>query len=227
MKKQFYLLWRENKSFFIFVVLMMLFRSALADWNTVPTGSMKPTIIEGDRIAVNKIAYDVRIPFTHISLVTLANPERGDIVVFDSKAADKRLVKRVIGLPGDTVAMNNNQLIINEQLISYAAITYKSNENNRDTANHPTDKIEHLFDLDHSVRLSDSNNHHFANFPPVLIPEGHYLVLGDNRDNSADSRVIGFVPRSEIIGRTRNIVMSFNYDNYYLPRPDRYLEALQ
>ncbi|MES2673159.1 MAG: signal peptidase I [Pseudomonadota bacterium] len=222
MKKQFYLLWRENKSFFIFVVLMMLFRSALADWNTVPTGSMKPTIIEGDRIAVNKIAYDLRIPFTHISLITLANPERGDIVVFDSKAADKRLVKRVIGLPGDTIAMSNNQLIINDQLISYATITNESSE----VASQHIDKIEHLFNTDHSVRLSDLNNHHFANFPPVQVPEGHYLMLGDNRDNSADSRVIGFVPRNEIIGRTRNVVMSFNYDNYYLPRADRYLEAL-
>ncbi len=222
MKNQFFLLWRENKSFFIFVVLMMLFRSAVADWNTVPTGSMKPTIIEGDRIAVNKIAYDLRIPFTHISLITLANPERGDIVVFDSKAADKRLVKRVIGLPGDTVAMNNNQLIINDQLISYDAIT----DNNSDAINQ-NDKIEHLFNIDHRVRINDLNNHHFANFPPVAVPEGHYLMLGDNRDNSADSRVIGFVPRSEIIGRTRNLVMSFNYDNYYLPRSDRYLEALQ
>src|SRR6187402_3582202 len=97
--KTFSVIWKENKSFFIFVVLMLVFRSALADWNTVPTGSMKPTILEGDRIAVNKLAYDLRVPFTAISLLKLADPERGDIVVFESKASAKRLVKRVIGLP--------------------------------------------------------------------------------------------------------------------------------
>ena len=85
------LLWKENKTFVIFITLMLVFRSALADWNTVPTGSMKPTILEGDRIAVNKMAYDLRVPFTTISLIKLADPERGDIVVFDSKASDKRL----------------------------------------------------------------------------------------------------------------------------------------
>lgn len=230
MKQKIYSLWRENKSFCIFVVLMMIFRSALADWNTVPTGSMKPTIIEGDRIAVNKIAYDLRIPFTHISLATFAQPERGDIVVFDSKAADKRLVKRLIGLPGDIVAMNNNQLSINGQLISYDAVAddkYDSTTANSTTTNSTVDKIEHLFNTDHRIRISNPNNHNFANFPPVEVPTNHYLMLGDNRDNSADSRVIGFVPREEIIGRASNLVMSFDYDNYYLPRSNRYLQALK
>src|SRR6478735_9147129 len=94
--------WREYRGFAVFVVLMVIFRSALADWNVVPTGSMKPTIIEGDRILVNKLAYDFKIPLTHISLHKFADPGRGDIVVFDSRAAATRLVKRVIGLPGDT-----------------------------------------------------------------------------------------------------------------------------
>ncbi len=215
MQQQIYSLWRENKSFIVFVTLMLVFRSALADWNTVPTGSMNPTIIEGDRIAINKIAYDLHFPFTHISLIKLGDPERGDIVVFDSKASDKRLVKRVVGLPGDVVAMNNNQLSINGQTITY------------ENTNTASDKFEHLFGITHKIRISDPNNHSFANFPAVVVPADHYLMLGDNRDNSADSRVIGFVPRQEVIGRARNVVMSFNYDNYYLPRSDRYLEALK
>src|SRR5690606_17182877 len=73
-------LWRDNRSLVIFLLLMLLFRSAVADWNEVPTGSMKPTIIEGDRILVNKLAYDLRVPFTHISLLKLADPQRGDII---------------------------------------------------------------------------------------------------------------------------------------------------
>lgn len=212
--KTFSVIWKENKSFFIFLTCMFLFRSAFADWNTVPTGSMKPTILEGDRIAVNKMAYDLRVPFTHISLVKLADPARGDIVVFDSHAADKRLVKRVIGLPGDKVSMINNQLVING-----SALTYEKTRNDGD-------QLEHLFNVTHIIRINTANNHPLANFPEVIVPDGYYLMLGDNRDNSADSRVIGFVPRAEIIGRSRNVVMSFNYDNYYIPRSDRFFTKL-
>lgn len=206
--------WQENKSFIIFLSLMFIFRSACADWNTVPSGSMKPTILEGDRIAVNKLAYDIRIPFTHISLAKLADPARGDIVVFDSKVSDKRLVKRTIGIPGDTVAMVNNQLIVNGKEIQYESTPESS------------DQLEHLFSTTHAVRINNPNNHAFANFPAVVIPEGFYLMLGDNRDNSADSRVIGLVPRDEIIGRSRAVVMSFNYDNFYIPRADRFFKSL-
>src|SRR5437762_1451462 len=105
--------WHEYRTFTLFVILMVIFRSAFADWNTVPTGSMKPTIVEGDRIFVNKLAYDLRVPLTHIPIYKFGDPKRGDIVVFDSKAADTRLVKRVIGLPGDVVEMRNNRLTIN------------------------------------------------------------------------------------------------------------------
>ena len=214
MKQKLRGLWRENKSFFIFICLMFVFRSACADWNTVPTASMKPTILEGDRIAVNKLAYDLRVPFTHISLVKLSDPQRGDIAVFDSKTSAKRLVKRVVGIPGDTVAMVNNQLIINGD-----AIAYEKTASN-------TDQLEHLFNTTHIVRINNSENHSFANFPEVSVPADHYLVLGDNRDLSADSRVIGFVPRNEFAGRSRAVIMSFNYDNFYIPRADRFFKNL-
>lgn len=79
--------WKENKSFLLFIALMFVFRSAVADWNEVPTGSMKPTIVEGDRILVNKLAYDIRVPFTHIPLLKISDPARGDIIIFDSKAS--------------------------------------------------------------------------------------------------------------------------------------------
>ncbi|GGY65007.1 signal peptidase I [Cellvibrio zantedeschiae] len=206
--------WRENKYFLIFLGLMFMFRSACADWNTVPTASMKPTILEGDRIAVNKLAYDLHIPFTHISLVRFADPQRGDIAVFDSKVSDKRLVKRVIGVPGDTVTLINNELTING-----TALQYEKTANN-------TDQIEHLFNTPHIVRINNPENHPFANFPTVIVPAGHYLMMGDNRDLSADSRVIGFVPRDEFVGRSRSVIMSLNYDNFYLPRLDRFFKSL-
>src|SRR5438445_13389852 len=112
MKNRLMKLWQEYRSLVLFVVLMIIFRSALADWNTVPTGSMKPTILEGDRIFVNKLAYDLRIPLTHISIHKFGDPGRGDIVVFDSKAAETRLVKRVIGLPADEGERRSNHLAI-------------------------------------------------------------------------------------------------------------------
>ena len=223
MIKQFWInFWRENKSFVIFLGLMFIFRSACADWNTVPTGSMNPTIIEGDRIAVNKMAYDLRIPFTHISLLKLGDPERGDIAVFDSIVSDKRLVKRVVGVPGDSVAMVNNQLFINGTALEYDKVVEKIIGKTTESI----DQIEYLYNTSHIVRFSRTNNHAFANFPSVIVPAGHYLMLGDNRDKSADSRVIGFVPRNEIVGRSRAVVMSINYDNFYLPRLSRFFKSL-
>src|SRR5678815_1643505 len=99
-------LWRKQiRPIAITILVLTSFRSAIADWNDVPTGSMKPTILEGDRILVNKLSYDLKIPFTRIHLATWADPKRGDIVVFFSPADEIRLVKRVIGLPGDRIEL--------------------------------------------------------------------------------------------------------------------------
>jgi signal peptidase I len=209
--------WREYRGLVLFLVLMTIFRSALADWNVVPTGSMKPTIIEGDRILVNKLAYDVRIPLTHVVLHRFADPKRGDIVVFDSKAADTRLVKRVIGLPGDTVEMKDNRLTINGIDARYADVEY-----GRDA----TFAIESYLGMSHRVELARTGVSRFSTFGPVTVPDGRYLVLGDNRDNSADSRFYGFVPRDEIVGNAKTIVLSLDYDDYYIPRADRFFRAL-
>lgn len=218
-------LWKEQQSFIVFISLMLVFRSAVADWNEVPTGSMKPTIIEGDRIFVNKMAYDLRLPFTHLSLLTIADPARGDIVVFDSVAADNKLVKRVVGLPGDVVAMSDNVLTINGQPLTYrdevstvASAPARTQQNTRV-------KIENLAGREHLITVSETGSR-FSSFAAVTVPSGHYLMLGDNRDNSADSRVIGLVPRAEIVGNANKVVLSFNYDNFYLPRSDRFFHPL-
>ncbi len=216
MKSRLANLYKTNKAFLLFLVLMFAFRSAIADWNDVPTGSMKPTIIEGDRVMVNKMAYDIRLPFTHISLLKMADPQRGDIIVFDSKASDKRLIKRVVGVPGDVVELRSNVLYINNQRLSYQDLN--------DT--HTTsDKIENLLGLEHAIRVKKHGSS-LSSFAPTRVPKHYYLALGDNRDNSADSRVIGFVPRNEIVGQSGHVVMSLNYDNYYLPRADRFFHKL-
>ncbi|NMH66104.1 signal peptidase I [Shewanella sp. SHSM-M6] len=222
---------RDNKGFLLFVGLMCVFRSAVADWNTVPTGSMLPTIVPGDRILVDRLAYDLRLPFTHVSLARLEDPARGDIVVFDSKAADKRLVKRVVGVPGDSVAMNNNRLTINGMALDYGELDGTVSASAAATvagAESPSyvDKRESLLGAAHAIRLMQRSSG-LANFGPVSIPAGYYLALGDNRDKSADSRVIGLVPRDEILGRANRVLLSLDYEDYYLPRADRFMRSLQ
>jgi len=204
---------KENKSLIVFISLMMVFRSAVADWNDVPTGSMKPTIVEGDRILINKLAYDVSMPFTQQSLIKLADPKVNDIIIFESKVSQKRLVKRVIGIPGDIVAMHNNVLTINGSKVNYQIASQQENK-----------KVltENIGKQSHTIQLTNTSSR-LANFKAIRVPKEHYLVLGDNRNNSADSRVIGFVPRNEIIGRSSKVVLSFNYDNYFLPRAERFL----
>lgn len=208
---------KENRGFIVFLVLMFVFRSSFADWNTVPTGSMKPTIIEGDRIFVNKLAYDLRFPFTHISLLRLGEPQRGDIIVFDSAVSELRLVKRVIAVPGDTLTIVDNQLILNGEPLAYRVLQDGSIAKMQETSgvNHYTVQFDH-----------DMYDSRVANMATIRVPEDHYFVMGDNRNNSRDSRFIGLVPRAEIVGRTRSVVMSLNYDNYYLPRSGRFFQPL-
>src|SRR5688572_28880001 len=112
--------WRNYARPFLFIfIVLTAFRSSVADWNDVPTGSMKPTILEGDRIFVNKLAYDLKIPYTTVRLAQWSGPERGDVVVFYSPEDGVRLVKRVVAVGGDTTAMRDEQLIINGQEAQY------------------------------------------------------------------------------------------------------------
>ncbi|WP_102795896.1 signal peptidase I [Bowmanella denitrificans] len=207
---------KDNRGLLVFVALMLVFRSAVADWNDVPTGSMKPTIVEGDRILVDKLAYDLRLPFTNVSLKKLGDPSRGDIIVFESQKAGDRLVKRVVGIPGDVVEMRNNRLFINGQPLNYASL-------NRSVEGE--DLLENLYGVEHAVRIK-TGHQPLANFPLVKVPDNAYLALGDNRDNSADSRVIGFIPRDEIRGRAHHVLFSLNYENYFLPRSERFYKAI-
>ncbi|WP_076419143.1 signal peptidase I [Colwellia sp. UCD-KL20] len=208
---------KEYTGLFSFIVLMVFFRSAVADWYTVPTGSMQPTIEIGDRVVVNKMAYDLKVPLTNITLTRMSEPNRGDIIVFESKAAENRLIKRVIGLPGDKVSMTNEVLTINGKRLNYTLNV---------TENHGKQTLENLVGLKHIVKHDPTKNPLMASFNTVTVPADHYLVLGDNRRNSADSRVYGFVPREELKGKAHHVAFSLNYENYYLPKTHRFLKNL-
>lgn len=207
---------QSNKKFLLFILLMSVFRSAVADWYSVPTGSMQPTIQEGDRIVVNKMAYDIRLPFTDTNLINIDTPKRGEIVVFESKAAQKRLIKRVVGLPGDIVAMNNEVIMINGQ-----ELPYTSHNKTLHSQYSATSEIETLGNVSHLVNIDNTASNELSSFSSVKVPTGHYLVLGDNRRHSADSRVYGFVPHNELRGKATAIAFSVNYENFYLPRSNR------
>lgn len=216
-------LYKEWRFFILLLLLMSVFRSAVADWYTVPTGSMKPTILEGDRIYVNKMAYGLRVPFTTIPVAQWSSPDRGDVVVFESTAADKRLVKRVIGVAGDVIQLIDNQLYVNAQQATYtqSQINASSIDWGLDTIQ-PSLMRELLSGSEHDIALTYRDSY----FGPVTVPEGHLFVLGDNRDHSADSRYIGFVPMDEVLGKALGVIVSLNPEHYYLPRDGRYLKPL-
>jgi signal peptidase I len=214
----------RNKGFIVFMLGIVMFRSALADWSVVPTGSMEPTIQIGDRIMIDKAAYDIRVPLTHVSLIHLADPQRGDIVVLDSHAAKERLVKRVIGIPGDEIALRNNVLYVNGVAANYSpANVLGIHEDQQDPARY---EVESLGNLQHLVRLSLYQPGERRDFGPVTVPAGQYLLMGDNRDRSWDSRYLGFIPRNEIVGRSRYVGLSLDPEHYYLPRTQRFAARL-
>ena len=208
------------------ILIATSFKSAIADWNDVPTGSMEPTILVGDRIFINKLAYDLKIPFTTRHIAAWDNPQRGDIVVFYSPRDGQRLVKRVIGLPGDTLALDRNRLHLNGEPVTYEKLDsdivdqmpvdvqrgYAFLRENLQTSPHPV-----------MVALSRSM---FSSFNPVTIPQGNYFVMGDNRDNSADSRYFGLVERRRIVGQATAIVLS-REGSFLHPRWDRFFSRLK
>jgi signal peptidase I len=218
-----------NKSFFVFLGLMLMFRSAVADWMLVPTGSMNPTIVEGDRVLIDKAAYGWRVPFTTVRLTDGADPARGDIVIFPSPEDGTTLIKRVVGLPGDTVEMRNERVLINGVPADYRPGTAPPADAELPAA---TRALAHEYvreDLagrEHDVMLLPQRRAD-RSFGPIKVPDGQYLVLGDSRDNSKDSRYIGFVPRASMIGRAFGVAYSLDAERWYAPRGDRFFAKLE
>jgi signal peptidase I len=205
----------------LMILIVTSLRSALADWNDVPSGSMKPTIEIGDRVVVNKLAYDLKIPFTTIEIAKWGDPKRGDIVVLFSPKGGTRLVKRVVALPGDTIAMQENELFVNGKAAQWTPIaTSDDAEQGRSII-----AVEALPGRSHKVMFSPDRGA-LRWFDPQVVPPGQYFVMGDNRDNSEDSRYIGVIPRERIVGRATAVAFSVDRNHWYSPRLDRFFTAL-
>jgi signal peptidase I len=214
--------WHQNiRPLVILALVMFSVRSSLADWNVVPSGSMQPTILVGDRVLVNKLAYDLKVPFTTWHIAQWNNPQRGDIVVFFSPKDGTRLIKRVIGLPGDTVELKNDRLFINGQPVDYTTL-----EPQIPGQLSGTERTQGIFATEqlpmhaHAV-MAINGVPAMRTFGPVQVPDGHYFMMGDNRDNSFDSRYFGTVDRGQIVGRATSVVLSLDKGNYWLPRWSR------
>lgn len=210
--------WRDwLRPFLVGAAIILPLKSALADFNWVPSGSMEPTITPLEFVWVNKLAYDLKVPFTTHHLAEWAHPQRGDIAVFFSPADGGRLVKRVVGLPGDTVEMRQDRLIINGQPLDYSDV-------DRSVPRVVT-ATEALPGRPHPVQVL-TDRAAYRTFGPLMVPEGSYFMLGDNRDNSHDSRFFGPVPRAQIVGRATHVLASFDLDRLACPRPSRFFTRL-
>ncbi len=214
---------------------LLLLRATVTDWNHVPSGSMQPSLLVGDRILVDKLAYGLQVPFTAWRPLRWGVPARGDVVTFDSPADGRLMVKRVVGVPGDLVELADNRLAINGAMADYqpldtAGVLTGDGRPARQSGDDTTyaHYRERLLGSERLVRLRhDGSASTAADFAPVRVPEGHYLMLGDNRDHSRDSRHFGFVARDRIVGRATAVVFSLDRANHYLPRPNRYLAELR
>jgi len=219
--------WRHwVRPILVVVVATSAFRSAIADWNVVPTGSMRPSIVAGDRIWVNKLAYGLRVPFTDWQLLNWSQPQRGEVVVFFAPHDGPRMVKRVIGVPGDTIQLYGNRLIINGAPTQYSLVDGQlADEVQREANREHHTYMEHLDGRDH-LMMTTPRVQAPRYFGPIVVPDGSYFVMGDNRDGSRDSRFFGFVSGDEVVGRSSRIILSLNPNNFYLPRTDRFLLPL-
>ncbi|HEU4374310.1 MAG TPA: signal peptidase I [Telluria sp.] len=211
---------RANKGFVLFLLLFGVFRTAVADWNPIPSGSMRPNLLEGDVVLVNRLAFDLKLPLTDIILTHLGDPRRGDVVTFSSPKDGTRLIKRVLALPGDVVEMRDERLVINGQPAGYS-LPHEAPEPVPGGVTTALQLTETVGSGQHRIQVLPQVAA-MRSFAPVTIPRDEYLMLGDNRDNSADSRFIGLVPRALLIGRAERVLVSANIKGNWMPRIDRF-----
>ena len=191
---------RTNRSFFLIVLGVLSFRTAIADWSPVPSSSMEPTIYPGDVVLINKTLLGPAVPFTQSRLLALHQPERGDIITFQAPHVDDIFIKRVIGLPGDRVRTEGLQVIVNDQPLGLE-ITDSGELDGMLHAQETIGSSAHAIqvNLKYAMRQVETE---------ITVPEHSYFVMGDFRNNSEDSRFFGFVPEANILGRATRIAVS-------------------
>ena len=188
------------RSFFPVLVIVLVIRSFIFEPFRIPSGSMMPTLLEGDFIFVQKFAYGLRLPVTETKIIETGSPERGDVVVFRLPSDPSiNYIKRVIGLPGDEIVYQRQRLIINGETVSL--------DRGPDASFDAPVFVENLDGRVHDILVT--NTQFSTRDGTYRVPEGHYFVMGDNRDRSRDSRFIGAIPEKYLVGEAVRIWMHF------------------
>ena len=201
------------RSFFPVILIVFLLRAFLYEPFRIPTGSLEPTLMMGDFILVNKYNYGVRLPVVHKKIYEMHSPERGDVIVFrwpPNPSVD--FIKRVIGLPGDHIKYINKELFVNDKKITQEFLKDSIAQGEGADTWPVHEKQENLLGVLHPIFVDPNKTG--QNFEDIVVPEGMYSVMGDNRDDSADSRLFGFVPEKNIVGKAVLIWMSFEHGKY-------------
>ncbi len=198
-----------SRSFFPVLLIVLVIRSFVFEPFRIPSGSMMPTLLQGDFIFVKKFSYGLRLPVTETKVLETGSPERGDVVVFRlPQDPSINYIKRVVGLPGDTIVYEDHRLTINGELVEL--------ERSPNAAPAESVYVEHLDDRMHDILITNSYS---VKDGIYAVPEGHYFVMGDNRDNSKDSRFIEAIPESHLVGEAVRVWM--HMDGLSWPRWDR------
>ncbi len=214
-KKSFYKEWVEP--FLIAAVVALFIRQFVVEAFKIPSGSMIPTLTIGDHLLVNKFIYGPRIPFTDSRIFTWKEPKRGDIIVFKyPQDESKNFIKRVVGVPGDKIQIINGTLYINDQVVPITKIGAPADKSVEEGPAYGKPMLyeEQLGTVKHEIQYFHDQTS--ENFGPKIVPEDSVFVMGDNRDNSQDSRFWGFVKRNKILGRALIIYWSWDGDDRWV-----------
>jgi len=196
------------RSFFPVILVVLILRSFLIEPFRIPSGSMMPTLLAGDFILVNKNAYGIRLPAVDLKIIETGSPKRGDVVVFrypEDPSVD--YIKRVVGLPGDTISYYGKQLYVNGEPAKQKRLGIYTATGTALYMTGADRRIEALGNTEHEILVVKGRRSPEGEF---VVPDGHYFVMGDNRDNSNDSRVWGFVPDENLVGKAFMIWMSWD-----------------
>ncbi|MDH3532213.1 MAG: signal peptidase I [Gammaproteobacteria bacterium] len=205
-----------SRSFFPVLLFVLLIRSFVFEPFRIPSGSMMPTLLQGDFIFVTKYSYGLRLPVTETKILDTGAPERGDVVVFRLPADPSvNYIKRIVGLPGDSIVYERHQLTINGERVSL--------EQHPDATPIEPRFVEVLGGREHEILIMDAT--YTRNDGTYEVPEGHYFVMGDNRDNSRDSRFIRAIPETHLVGEAVRIWM--HMDGLSWPRWERIGNKIQ
>lgn len=212
------LLVEYSRSFFPVIFIVLILRSFLAEPFRIPSGSMMPTLLIGDFILVNKFSYGIRLPVLNKKIIDFGDPQRGDPVVFRfPKQPQDDYIKRVVGLPGDTIYYKNKTLYVNGQAMAQTPLGSYTGIGSGARFSGAIKVMENLDGVEHTILIDPllpdvAGGCHFLARGPIIVPEDHYFVMGDNRDNSNDSRCWGFVPDENLVGKAFGIWMNWDFE---------------